>query len=116
MRISDWSSDVCSSDLFVQPAIATEYLDSKLPSYRVYYPATEGLENSLIKMVADFGLAAPFADLPADARTLARMALRQLRRLLPRGAGQRIAPDCPIHELNSLFFRNKGASIVGRLE
>src|SRR3546814_9690005 len=88
MRISDWSSDVCSSDLFVRPAIATEYLDSKLPSYRVYYPATEGLENSLIKMVADFGLAAPFADLPADARTLARMALRQLRRLLPRGAGQ----------------------------
>ncbi|HEY9573216.1 MAG TPA: isocitrate dehydrogenase kinase/phosphatase AceK regulatory subunit, partial [Pusillimonas sp.] len=98
--------------LFVRPAIATEYLDSKLPSYRVYYPATEGLENSLIKMVADFGLAAPFADLPADARTLARMALRQLRRLLPRGAGQRIAPDCQIHVLNSLFFRNKGAYIV----
>src|SRR3546814_9195255 len=66
-------------------------------------------------MVADFGLAAPFADLPADARALARMALRQLRRLLPRGAGQRIAPDCQIHVLNSLFFRNKGAYIVGRL-
>jgi isocitrate dehydrogenase kinase/phosphatase len=101
--------------LFVRPAIATEYLDSRLPSYRVYYPTTEGLEQSVIKMVADFGLAAPFADLPADARNLARMALRQLCRLLPRGAGQRIAPDCQIHVLNSLFFRNKGAYIVGRL-
>lgn len=101
--------------LFVRPAIATDYLDSRLPSYRVYYPVTEGLTKSIIDMVADFGLAAPYADLPADARKLARMALGELRRLLPRGAGQRIAPDCQIHVLNTLFFRNKGAYIVGRL-
>ncbi|NYT64365.1 bifunctional isocitrate dehydrogenase kinase/phosphatase [Alcaligenaceae bacterium] len=101
--------------LFVRPAIATEYLDSKVPSYRVYYPSTEGLEESLIHMLADFGLAAPFADLPADTRKLARRAIRQLRLVLPKGAGQRIAPDCQIHVLNSLFFRNKGAYAVGRL-
>ncbi|MGP1613961.1 MAG: isocitrate dehydrogenase kinase/phosphatase AceK regulatory subunit, partial [Pollutimonas bauzanensis] len=59
--------------LFVRPAIATEYLDSKLPSYRVYYPAGLGLEKSLINMLADFGLAAPFSDLPADARKVARL-------------------------------------------
>ena len=101
--------------LFVRPAIATEYLDSKLPSYRVYYPVSMGLGKSLIAMVADFGLAAPFSDLPADTRRVARMALRQLRRTIPGGAGRRIAPDCQIHVLNSLFFRNKGAYIVGRL-
>jgi isocitrate dehydrogenase kinase/phosphatase len=101
--------------LFVHPAVSTEYIDSKLPAYRVYYPATEGLEKSLVNMVADFGLAAPFADLPADARQVARMAVRQLRQTIPRGSGQRLAPDCQIHVLNSLFFRNKGAYIVGRL-
>ncbi|TAL82407.1 MAG: bifunctional isocitrate dehydrogenase kinase/phosphatase [Candidimonas sp.] len=101
--------------LFVRPAIATEYIDSKIPSYRVYYPNEEGLEQSIISMVADFGLAAPFADLPADARKLARMAVRQLRRILIRDGGQRIAPDCQTHVLNSLFFRNKGAYVVGRL-
>ncbi|QAA94863.1 bifunctional isocitrate dehydrogenase kinase/phosphatase [Pollutimonas thiosulfatoxidans] len=101
--------------LFVRPAVATEYLDSKLPSYRVYYPTTEGLEPAIIKMMADFGLAAPFADLPADARRLARKAIGELRRQLPKGAGQRIAPDCQVHVLNSLFFRNKGAYAVGRL-
>ena len=101
--------------LFVRPTIATEYIDSRLPSYRVYYPATEGLEKSIVKMVADFGLAAPFADLPADARKLARMAIHQLRLTISSETGQRIAPDCQIHVLNSLFFRNKGAYIVGRL-
>src|SRR5690606_30641718 len=93
--------------LFVRPAIATEYLDSKLPSYRVYYPTREGLEKSVIKMLADFGLAAPLSDLPADARALARLAVHRLRLTLPRGAGPRLADDCQIQVLNSLFFRNK---------
>src|SRR5690606_29713071 len=90
--------------VFVLLAVATDYIDSRLPSYRVYYPATEGLEASLIRMMADFGLAAPFADLPRDVRALARMAVARLRATLSREAGQRIAPDCQIHVLNSLFF------------
>lgn len=101
--------------LFVRPAIATEYLDSKIPSYRVYYPTHEGLENALVKMLADFGLAAPFSDLPADARALARKAVNELRMRLPRDGGPRLAADCQIQVLNSLFFRNKGAYVVGRL-
>ncbi|KDB60394.1 bifunctional isocitrate dehydrogenase kinase/phosphatase [Bordetella bronchiseptica] len=101
--------------LFVRPAIATDYLDSRIPSYRVYYPVAEGLHKSLIRMVADFGLAVPYADLPRDARLLARAAVRQLRGQLPRHAGPRLASDCQIQVLGSLFFRNTGAYIVGRL-
>lgn len=101
--------------LFVRPAVATDYLDSRLPSYRVYYPVTEGLRKSLIRMVADFGLAQPFEDLPRDTRLLAQAVVRKLRTQLPRHVGRRIATDCQIHALGSLFFRNKGAYIVGRL-
>lgn len=101
--------------LFVRPAVATEYLDSQPPSYRVYYPTREGLQTGLLRMLADFGLAAPYADLPRDVRLIARKAVHLLRSLLPKDAGQRIAPDCQIHVLNSLFFRNKGAYVVGRL-
>jgi len=101
--------------LFVRPAVATDYLDSRIPSYRVYYPLTEGLRKSLIRMVADFGLASPYADLPRDARLLARAAVRQLRAQWPRHLGRRLAPDCQVQVLGSLFFRNKGAYIVGRL-
>ncbi|MGP1613960.1 MAG: isocitrate dehydrogenase kinase/phosphatase AceK regulatory subunit, partial [Pollutimonas bauzanensis] len=41
--------------------------------------------------------------------------IHQLRLAIPGGAGLRLAPDCQIHVLNSLFFRNKGAYAVGRL-
>lgn len=101
--------------LFVRPTIATDYIDSGIPSYRVYYPITQGVEDAILAMVADFGLAAPFADLPADTRRVARMAVRQLRQTLEKTSDHRIAPDCQIQVLNSLFFRNKGAYIVGRL-
>ncbi|MBO1114564.1 bifunctional isocitrate dehydrogenase kinase/phosphatase [Bordetella petrii] len=101
--------------LFVRPAVATDYLDSRIPSYRVYYPLTEGLRKSLIRMVADFGLAAAYADLPRDTRLLARAAVRQLRAQWPRQLGRRLASDCQVQVLGSLFFRNKGAYVVGRL-
>lgn len=100
--------------LFVRPAIATEYLDSEHQSYRVYYPHIHGIEKCIIKMVADYGLAAPFKNLPYDARKVARRAVGILRQKLIKSGGKRIAPDCQIHVLNTLFFRNKGAYIVGR--
>jgi len=101
--------------LFVRPAVATDYLDSRLPSYRVYYPLTQDLVSSLTRLVADFGLAAPMEDMPRDARLLARKAIAALKALLPREHTQRLGPDCQIQVLNSLFFRNKGAYAVGRL-
>ena len=101
--------------LFVRPAVATDYLDSERPVYRSYYPSRDGLRKTLIRMVADFGLATPFEDLPRDARLVARLAVRRLNRLIPRASGNRIAPDCQLNVLGTLFFRNKGAYIVGRL-
>jgi len=100
--------------IFVRPAIATEYIGSSKPAFRAYYPLSSGLQTALHDMLADFGLAAPFADLPADIRLLARRAVNVLRRRLPYEPGRRLGPDCQIQVLNSLFFRNKGAYVVGR--
>ncbi len=100
--------------LFVRPAVATDYIDAKGSSYRVYYPHTAGIISTVIDMVADFGLALPYLDLPKDARLLVRRAINVLRTEIPRTGGSRIAPDCQIHVLRSLFFRNKGAYIIGR--
>ena len=101
--------------LFVRPAVATDYLDSERPAYRVYYPSKDGLRRSLLRMVADFGLATPFEDLPRDVFWLARAGARELSHVLTRTGSNRIAPDCQIHVLGTLFFRNKGAYIIGRV-
>ena len=100
--------------LFVRPAIATEYIDSAWPSYRSYYPLEQGLIPTLTRMISDFGLASPFADLPTDVRLLARRIVHTLRQRLHVDPGLRIGPDCQIQVLNTLFYRNKGAYIVGR--
>jgi len=112
--------------LFVRAAISTDYADDQAPVYRVYYPVTtrqsarsepctQGLTGALARMLADFGLAAPFADAPRDVRRLARRAVHQLRGLTVKGFDRRIGMDCQIQVLNTLFYRNKGAYAVGRL-
>src|SRR3546814_2895529 len=54
MRISDWSSDVCSSDLYVS-SVAPQDLDAFMRSVRQESPA--GFSNPLI--LRDFKLRAP---------------------------------------------------------
>src|SRR5690606_29864343 len=92
--------------ILVRPAVATEYMDNARPAYRAYYPAQEGLRRSLIRMLADYGLAAPFADLPRDVGRIARSAVRTLR-CLPnprRVGGFSVEPDSQIQVLATLFF------------
>lgn len=101
--------------IFVRPAVAADYMDSSKPSYRSYYPATAGLAASITRMLADFGLAAPYNDLPRDVRRIIRAAIDELQtRTWPRIGGFKVEPDCQIQVLTTLFFRNKGAYVVGR--
>ena len=102
--------------IFVRPAVAAEYLDGARPSYRSYYPASAGLRRSITQLLADFGLAAPYANLPRDVGRLIRAGVAELRRHAPpRIGGFHLESDCQIQVLNTLFFRNKGAYVVGRL-
>jgi isocitrate dehydrogenase kinase/phosphatase len=94
--------------IFVRPGVATDYLDGKPPSYRAYYPAQAGFERSLRNMFIDLGLACPFVDIERD---LARV-LAALRAHLPEALDAAI--DCQVHVLRTLFFRNKGAYLIGR--
>nr|WP_246165143.1 bifunctional isocitrate dehydrogenase kinase/phosphatase [Pigmentiphaga aceris] len=102
--------------LFVRPAVATDHLDAGVPSYRCYYPLQQGWRASLTQMMADVGLACPYADLPADIGRVMRAGVRYLR-ALPGAplAGFELALDCQLQVLGTLFYRNKGAYLVGRL-
>jgi isocitrate dehydrogenase kinase/phosphatase len=96
--------------LFVRPAVSTEYIDTDdpAPTYRVYYPAADGLRFALRRMVTNFQLAPPFADLDRD---VARVEARMVQAF----GLDRAEPNQQLQVLASLFFRNKGAYIVGRV-
>lgn len=95
--------------IFVRPAVSTEYLDTAeiAPTYRVYYPGADGLHYTLKRIVTNFQLQCPFADLDRDAALVEE----RLNTLL---ASDQHA-DFQIQVLASLFYRNKGAYIVGKI-
>jgi isocitrate dehydrogenase kinase/phosphatase len=95
--------------IFWRPGVATEHLEGEAPTYRCYYPVKQGLRGTLRGIAAGFGLHNPWENLGRDLRSL----VHALRALFPRPA--RAQPDLQVQVLNSLFFRNKAAYIIGRL-
>ena len=95
--------------LFVRPVISTEYIETEelLPTYRVYYPAADGLRFALKRIVTNFQLDCPFAALDRDVQ------LVEARMRADFGLDQ-AEPNQQFQVLSNLFFRNKGAYIVGR--
>jgi isocitrate dehydrogenase kinase/phosphatase len=95
--------------IFVRPAASTEYIETEepAPTYRVYYPAVDGLRFALRRVVTNFQLGGAFADLDRD------IALVEARMVEHFGLDQRESNQ-QLQVLSSLFFRNKAAYLVGR--
>jgi isocitrate dehydrogenase kinase/phosphatase len=98
-----------NTHIFVRPVVSTEYLETEelLPTYRVYYPANDGLRFALKRIVTNFQLDAQFANLDRD------IGLVKQRMEHFFGLGQAEANQ-QLQVLSNLFFRNKGAYIVGK--
>jgi isocitrate dehydrogenase kinase/phosphatase len=95
--------------IFWRPAIATEHLEGDAPSYVCYYPLVDGLRRTLRKIATSFELKNTWENPRRDLRSI----VHALREHFPRPA--RAHPDLQIQVLRSLFFRNKGAYVVGRI-
>jgi len=98
-----------SEYIFWRPAISTEHLEGSSPTYRSYYPGSDGLRRSLLEILTHFKLTNPFENLRRDVRCLEQEILGH------RSATWKAQPNFQIQVLDSLFFRNKGAHIVGRV-
>jgi isocitrate dehydrogenase kinase/phosphatase len=98
--------------IFVRPAVSTEYIEDEgpcaQPTYRSYYPQRDTLRSSCVQWVQDFALERPFEDLARDIDQV-------LARLLPALGDVPQRPNFQIQVLSSLFFRNKGAYLVGKV-
>jgi len=95
--------------IFWRPAIATEHLEGDSPSYLCHYPLVDGLRATLRQIATSFDLKNTWENPRRDLRNI----VHALRQHFPRPT--RAHPDLQIQVLRSLFFRNKGAYVVGRI-
>ncbi|MFL6711214.1 MAG: bifunctional isocitrate dehydrogenase kinase/phosphatase, partial [Massilia sp.] len=95
--------------IFVRPVVSTEYIETEelLPTYRVYYPHQDGLHFTLLRIVGNFQLGRPFDDLERDIGLVEQ-------RLALMFATEALEPNHHFQVLSNLFYRNKGAYIVGK--
>ena len=98
--------------IFVRPAVSTEYIEidapGQRPTYEAYYPLPGNLHEVLQKLVEAFDLQCAFDDLPRDV-TLVAQALQA------RLGDAKLRANFQMQALSSLFFRNKGAYICGKV-
>jgi isocitrate dehydrogenase kinase/phosphatase len=101
-----------NSFIFVRPAVSTEYIENEepaaRPTYRAYYPQRENLLETLQKIIEHFDLQRDFADLQQDLRHVLGAMQGKLDKV-------RLRANFQIQVLSSLFFRNKGAYVVGKI-
>ena len=98
-----------NKNIFWRPSISTEHLHGSSPSYRSYYPPTQGLRRCLLEAITGFDLSNQFQDLRRDIRRL-ETALLEIR-----GKNWKTHPNYQLQVLGSLFFRSKAAYIVCRI-
>ncbi len=98
--------------LFVRPAISTEYIEydepAAQPTFRAYYPTRDDLQQTLVRIVRNYQLQRPFADLEGDVACVVEALQARLQ-------GARLRSNFQIQVLSSLFYRNKGAYLIGRV-
>ena len=98
--------------IFVRSAVSTDHLENDepaaLPTYRAYYPARATLAETWLRIVTNFQLDREFEDLDRDMASVAPRSTRELGEF-------RMRTNFQIQVLSSLFFRNKGAYVVGKI-
>ena len=98
--------------IFVRPAVSTEYIENgepeSRPTFRAYYPTQANLQAVLVQMLTDFDLRLAFDDMARDAALVQAVMAERL-------GNAKLRANFQIQVLTGLFFRNKGAYIVGKL-
>jgi isocitrate dehydrogenase kinase/phosphatase len=96
-------------NIFVRPAVSTDYIETEVPTYRSYYPKRDGFDRVTTKILEDFGFDLPFANLRRDVRNV----LRAIRERIP--ADFHTYQSFYLAVLSHPFYRNKAAYIIGKV-
>jgi len=98
--------------IFVRPAVSTEYIENTepdaKPTYKAWYPSEDNLHEIIVRMIGDFDLNCAFENLERDANDI-------LRNVKQRLGQAKLRANFQVQVLSSLFYRNKGAYVVGKV-
>lgn len=99
--------------IFVRPAISTEYIEPRdAPTYRAYYPAQDesssALDDTIVRILEDFSLQGRWANLHRDAHRVAQAIVGRFHQV-------KLRANFQVQVLSGLFYRNKGAYVVGKI-
>ncbi|MEZ5644804.1 MAG: bifunctional isocitrate dehydrogenase kinase/phosphatase [Burkholderiaceae bacterium] len=98
--------------IFVRPAVSTEYIENDergaVPTYRSYYPSKDSMLAEVRRLIDDFDLRVPFEDIDRDVRLVLAAMKRHFDHV-------RLRANFQLQALSGLFFRNKGAYVVGKI-
>lgn len=98
--------------IFVRPAVATEYIENdepaSQPTYRAYYPTKATMRETFQRIVTNFQLQREFDDLDRDVDCVLAAVDEHL-------GDFRMRANFQVQVLSSLFYRNKGAYLVGKV-
>ena len=95
--------------IFVRPAISTEYIEPRdAPTYRAYYPERDTLADTVERMLEDYALQGRYADRRRDADRVAAAILGRFHQV-------KLRANFQLQVLSGLFYRNKGAYVVGKI-
>lgn len=98
-----------NENIFVRPAVSTEYIDTDNPVYQCFYPAKHGFNETLQLILERIDLDLPFFDLQADINNISNAFLERFPDL------QSPSLNFQIRVLKPLFFRNKAAYLIGKV-
>ena len=94
--------------IFVRSSVATEYIDSEVPTYTAYYPANSGFFTSIANILNHFSLNIAFENYQRDKRFIAKSICNIFKK-------KRSAElNFQYQVINGMFYRNKAAYIVGK--
>jgi len=95
--------------IFWRQAVATEFIEADDVTWRSWYPTAGKLLSSFTSIARSLGLSVPFENLRRDLRK----ALLAFRQHLPGRRERQL--NFQVQVLSSLFFRDMGAYVVGRI-
>lgn len=95
--------------IFVRSSVATDYIESDIPTYTAYYPKNAGFFTAIGNVFREYQFDIPYENLHRDKRYIAKQICKVFKK-----PNRNASLNFQYQVINTLFYRNKAAYMVGK--